>query len=190
VKLNAGSNIRYSFHPKKNIRELYFQGEGFFEIAKSEHPFVVNTASGLQVKVLGTTFNLCAYEEDSTVRTSLLEGHVELSHASGKMGLKAGEMAVYHPKTRELKKENAILAYTYGWINNKLYMDEMSLSEVCKRLERQYDVQIALQGDIGETIHYNGVLQEESITDVLNALVQLSRIKYRMSGKKINITSK
>ncbi|MDR2040933.1 MAG: DUF4974 domain-containing protein [Tannerella sp.] len=190
VKLNAGSNIRYSYHPGKRIRELYFQGEGFFKIAASERPLVVNTAGGLQVKVLGTTFNLCAYEEDSTVRTSLLEGNVELSHATGKMCLKAGEMAVYHPKTNELKKENTPLAYTYGWINNKLYMDEMSLSEVCKRLERQYDVQITLRGNIGATIHYNGVLQEESITDVLEALVRLSKISYQVSGKKIIITSK
>ncbi|MDR1676292.1 MAG: DUF4974 domain-containing protein [Tannerella sp.] len=190
VKLNAGSSIRYSFNAKKRIRELYFRGEGFFEIAQSEHPFVVYMANGLQVKVLGTTFNLCAYEEDSTVQTSLLEGQVELSLASGTWQLEAGEMAVYDVKTNELKKENAILSHTYGWIDNKLYMDEMPLSEVCKRLERQYDVQITLRGRIGETIHYNGILQEESLTDVLNALVRLSKIKYRVSGKKIDITSK
>lgn len=190
VKLNAGSNIRYSFNAKKNVRELYFQGEGFFEIAKAGCPFVVNMANGLQVKVLGTAFNLCAYEADSTVQASLLEGNIELSHVAGSLRLNAGETAVYDLKTGELKKENAILSHTCGWVNNKLYMDEMSLSEVCKRLERQYDVRITLHGGIGETIHYNGVVQEESITEILNVLMRLSRISCRVNGKSIDITSK
>ncbi|MDR1603056.1 MAG: DUF4974 domain-containing protein [Tannerella sp.] len=190
VKLNAGSCLDYSFDRKKKTRELYFRGEGFFKVAKSDCPFVVNMKNGLQVKVLGTTFNLCAYEEDSIVRTALLEGSVELSHNSANLRLKAGEMALCDLKTNELKREKGILTHACGWMDNKLYMDEMALSEVCKKLERHYDVQITLHGNIGEAIHYNGVLQEESITDVLNALVRLSTIKYRVSGKNIDITSK
>ncbi|MDR0756420.1 MAG: DUF4974 domain-containing protein [Tannerella sp.] len=190
VKLNAGSSLGYSFDRKKKIREIYFQGEGFFKVAKDDYPFMVNTANGLQIKVLGTTFNLCAYKEDARVRTALLEGSVELSHNSANLHLNAGEMALYDLKTNELKKEKGLLSHACGWVSNKLYMDEMSLSEVCKKLERHYDVQITLHGNIGETIHYNGVLQEESITDVLNVLVRLSKIKYQVSGKNINITSK
>jgi ferric-dicitrate binding protein FerR (iron transport regulator) len=190
VKLNAGSSLDYSFDRKKKTRELYFQGEGFFKVAKSDYPFVVNTKNGLQVKVLGTTFNLCAYEEDAVVRTALLEGSVELSRNSTNLRLKAGEMALFDLKTNELKKEKGVLSHACGWVDNKLYMDEMALSEVCKKLERHYDVQITLHGNIGETIHYNGVLQEESITDVLNVLVRLSKVKYRVSGKNIDITSK
>ncbi|MDR0844350.1 MAG: DUF4974 domain-containing protein [Tannerella sp.] len=190
VKLNAGSSIRYAFDRKKNTRELQFQGEGFFDVAKSESPFVVNMANGVQVKVLGTTFNLCAYEEDQTVQAALLEGNIELSHASEKLNLKPGEMAVYDKETNELKKENGVPAHAYGWVNNKIYMEHTSLAEVCKKLERCYNVEITLSGGIGETLHYDGVLQEESITDVLTALSRLSKIKYKMNGKHINITSK
>ncbi|MDR2765668.1 MAG: DUF4974 domain-containing protein [Tannerella sp.] len=190
VKLNAGSSLEYAFDRKKKVRELRFQGEGFFKVAKSDCPFVVNTQNGLQVKVLGTTFNLCAYETDSSIRTALLEGNIELSYHAGNLRLKPGEMAVYDRGKDELKKEKGLLSHACGWVNNKLYMDEMSLSEVCKKLERHYNVQIMIHGNIGETIHYNGVLQEESITDVLNALARLSRIKYQVSGKNINITSK
>jgi ferric-dicitrate binding protein FerR (iron transport regulator) len=190
VKLNAGSTIRYAFDRKNNLRNLDFKGEGFFDVAKSKSPFVITMANGVQVKVLGTTFNLCAYEEDRTVQAALLEGNIELSHGAGKLNLKTGEMAVYDKETNELKKENGIPAHAYGWVNNKIYMDYTSLAEVCKKLERCYNVKITLSEDIGETIHYDGVLQEESITDVLKALTKLSKIKYTVNGKNIKITSK
>jgi ferric-dicitrate binding protein FerR (iron transport regulator) len=189
VKLNAGSSIRYAFDPEKNIRELHFQGEGFFDVAKSENPFVVNMANGVQIKLLGTTFNLCAYEDDPTLQASLVEGNIELSHASGKLHLDAGEMAVYDRQTHELKKENGIPAHTYGWIDHKIYLNHMSLSEVCKKLERCYDVKITLHGNFGETIHYDGVLQEENISDVMEALRRVSKMKYQVNGKNIHITS-
>jgi ferric-dicitrate binding protein FerR (iron transport regulator) len=190
VKLNAGSTIRYTFDPKKNVRELHFQGEGFFDVAKSATPFVVHMANGLQVKVLGTTFNLSAYEDDATVEASLVEGAIELSDAEETLHLKAGEMALYDRNTNELKREDGIPAHACGWVNNKIYMHHMSLSEVCKKLERCYNVKITLRDNFGETIHYDGVLQEESITDVLVALARLSKIKYRVNGKNIHITSK
>jgi ferric-dicitrate binding protein FerR (iron transport regulator) len=188
VKLNAGSSIRYAFDRKKNIRELQLQGEGFFDVAKSKSPFVVNMVNGVQVKVLGTTFNLCAYEKDKTVQAALLEGNIELSCDAGKLNLQTGEMAVYDKETNELKKESGIPEHAYGWVNSKIYMEHTSLAEVCKKLERCYNVEITLSGNIGETFHYDGVLQEESITDVLTALSKLSDIKYTINGKNINIS--
>jgi ferric-dicitrate binding protein FerR (iron transport regulator) len=189
VKLNSGSTIRYSFDRTTNMRRVDFQGEGFFDVEKSRYPFVVNMENGLQMKVLGTTFNLCAYTGDQTIRASLVEGAVELIHSSGKLNLTTGEMAVYDRETNELKAEEGVLSHTYGWLNEKLYMDNMSLSDVCRKLERYYDVQITLHGNIGETIHYNGVLQEESLADVLDVLCRLSKIKYQVNGKNIRITS-
>ena len=69
-------------------------------------------------------------------------------------------------------------------------MDNMSLGDVCKYLERWYDVNITIQKNLGEKIHYNGVIQEETITEVLEALSHLSNIAYHVKGKNISITSK
>lgn len=189
VKLNSGSEITYSYNAKKNIREVNFQGEGFFDVSKSDAPFVVKTAEDLYVRVRGTSFNLQAYADDPLVQASLLEGCIELEHKDHKLILNTGEIAVFDKQAKEIRQVNGVLSYSYGWIDNKLYMEEMPLSVVCKYLERWYDVKIILQAELGDHIRYNGVIQEETITDVMDALSRLSNICYQVSGKQISITS-
>lgn len=189
VKLNSGSNITYSYNPRDKIREVSFQGEGFFDISKSKEPFIIKLENDLEVKVLGTSFNLCAYTDEKLVQASLVEGTIELNHASRTLRMNAGEMAVFDKETNQLKLSEGVLTHTYGWLENKLYMDNMSLGEVCKYLERSYNVEITIREELKNTIHYNGVLKEESIVDVLEALNRLSNIKYHIKGKSICITT-
>lgn len=190
VKLNSGSDITYVYNSKKKIREVRFQGEGYFDVSKSESPFIVKMASGVEVKVLGTSFNLKAYAEDPTIQASLIEGHIELEHQNNKLVMKAGEMAEFDKRTNRLKQMEGDLSHSYGWLKNKLYMDDMSLADVCKYLERWYNVDITVQGDLGEQIRYNGVIQEDTIAEVMEALSKLSNITYHVKGKHISITPK
>lgn len=190
VKLNSGSDITYVYNSEKKIREVRFQGEGYFDVSKSDKPFIVKMSTGVEVKVLGTSFNLKAYTDDPIIQASLVEGHIELEHKNKKLIMKAGDMAEFNKQTLQLKQVKGNLSHSCGWLKNKLYMDDMSLNDVCKYLERWYNVDITIQGDLGENIHYNGVLQEESITDVMKALSQLSNIAYHVKGKNISITSK
>ncbi|MDR1369371.1 MAG: DUF4974 domain-containing protein [Dysgonamonadaceae bacterium] len=190
VKLNSGSEIAYSYDSKEKIRKVTFQGEGFFDVAKSDGPFVVRTVNGPEVKVLGTSFNLQAYANDRTIRTSLVEGNVELTYENEKLTMHAGDIAVFDRDTRKLKQTDGVLSHSYGWLENKLYMDDMSLTDVCRHLERWYGVDIHLQAGLGENIHYNGIIREETISDVLDALSRLSNMNYHVKGKNISITTK
>lgn len=190
IRLNSGSDITYTYDPKKKVREVQFQGEGFFDVAKSEEPFIIKMNNNLEISVLGTSFNLHAYADDPTIQTSLVEGSIEISHEEHKLLMKAGEMVEFDKETNEWVLTEPVLAHSYGWLENKLYMEDMSLSEISKHLERWYNVDINIQPGLGEKIHYMGVIQEETITDVLNALARLSDIKYSMKGKHISITSK
>jgi ferric-dicitrate binding protein FerR (iron transport regulator) len=190
VRLNSGSKISYAFNQKEKIREVAFSGEGFFEVSKDENPFIITTSDELQLKVLGTTFNLSAYKGDETIETTLIEGTVEMGRNGHKLVLKPGETGSYDKTKNTLQQISKISSHTYGWINDKIYMDDMPLVELCKQLERMYDVNITLQGEIGEKIRYNGVVHEESIADVLDALQKLSKINYKMKGKNITINSK
>ena len=190
VKLNSGSDISYVYSPGKKVREVSFQGEGFFEVSKNKAPFVIKFRNGLEVKVLGTSFNLQAYADDPIVQTSLVEGSIELHYQNETLQMNTGEMAMFDKESKKLTRKEGILSHTYGWLENKLYMDNMSLADVCKHLERWYNVEITLQKELGENIHYTGAIQEETITDVMEALGQLSNIKYHIKGKQIRITSK
>lgn len=192
VKLNAGSNLQYHYDKASQTRKVDFSGEAFFEVAKSKKPFEILTSDGLKVKVLGTKFNLSTYPDDGTVQTSLFEGKVELSKAgSSSLVLKPGEMAVLDKNSNQIFYAKGEISRTTSWMQNKLYMENMSLTDVCKYMERWYDVQITLQNkDLGEKIHYTGVLKEQTALDVLNALCQLSSISYELKGKEITITAK
>ena len=190
VRLNSNSEIGYSYNPRKKIREVVFTGEGYFEVSKNDCPFIVKLADGLNVKVLGTTFNLKAYPEDQIIQTSLVEGCIELSHNNSNILMKSGEMGIFNKETQELKQVEGILIHAYGWLEDKLYMDNMSLAEVCRNLERRYDIHISIQGTLGDSIRYNGVIQEKTVTDVMDALSRLSNIQYEMKGQHISITSK
>lgn len=192
VKLNAGSNLEYHYDKALQTRKVNFSGEGFFEVAKSKKPFLIETADGLKVKVLGTKFNLSTYPEDRMEQTSLVEGKVELCHSgSASLILKPGQIATLDKKSNEIKYTEGEISHTTSWMENKLYMENMSLHDVCTKLERWYDVKITLNDKcMGEKIHYTGVLKEQTVLDVLNALCQLSRISYQLSGKNIVISGK
>lgn len=190
VNLNAGSSLEYRYNRLKKTREVNFSGEAFFEVARSKNPFVIHTPEGLNVKVLGTKFNLSAYPEDTHIQTSLVEGKVELTHA-GADGfiLNTGQIVAYNKKLNTMNLTNGEITHQVGWIQHKLYMDNMSLSDVCKKLERWYDVRISLsKTEIGDKIHYTGVLSEQTVKDVLDALSRLSAISYQIKGKEIVIS--
>lgn len=190
VRLNSGSAVTYSSGGKRKIREVAFRGEGFFDVSKSDRPFVIKLHNGPDVRVLGTSFNLQAYPEDPVIRASLIEGRVELIYKDEKFVMNSGDMVAFDKETSRLEPVDGILSQSCGWMENKLYMYDMSLADVCKHLERWYDVRITLPPDLGREIHYNGVLQEETILDAIKALSGLSKIAYHVKGKNISITSK
>lgn len=192
VKLNAGSNLEYHFDQLSKTRSVDFSGEAFFEVAKSKQPFVITTPDGIKVKVLGTKFNISAYSEDHLVQTSLVEGKVEMSTGdAGQLVLSPGQIASFDKQANKLEYITGEVSHQVGWTQNKLYMDNMSLQEVCIRLERWYDVDITLSNqDMGEKIHYTGVLKEQTVKDVLDALSRLSSISYEMKGKDIQISGR
>lgn len=192
VKLNGGSNLQYRFNKLNKTREVKFNGEAYFDVAKSHSPFVILSDDGMELKVLGTRFNYSDYSDDHEIKTTLLEGKIELFTGSGESFLMLpGQVASFDKKSKriELLKENP--SHSYGWLEDKLYMDNMSLNEVCVKLERRYDVEMNCEpSDLGKNIHYTGVLQEETIVAVLDALCELSAIQYGMKGKRILITKK
>lgn len=190
VNLNAGTNLVYTYNSKLKIREVRFNGEAFFHVAKSKEPFVIKLANGLVVRDWGTSFNLQAYDNEDNIEASLVEGKIELLHDTCRVMMKPGDIAVFDKVKQSISVKEGIPSHAYGWLNNKFYMDNMPLTQICRYLERRYDVRINIPTSMAESIHYTGVLKEETITDILDALSQLSDIQYSIKGKNISITSK
>ncbi len=192
VNLNSGTELEYNFNKITQKRELHFTGEAYFKIAKSEKPFVIYTPQGMELKVLGTEFNLSAYPEDKFVQTALVKGSVEIKNNFGdELQMKAGQIVQFNNKTSVIAFVNKNQKQLLGWINQKMYLDKTSLEDISIKLERWFDVGINFEpASLGSSIHYTGTLEEETIIDVLEALEELSDITYSIKGKEIIITKK
>lgn len=214
VWLNAGSKLTFSKDFGESIREVTLTGEAFFDVVKNpDKPFVIHTAS-IDVKVLGTQFNVKSYPTDKTTETSLLRGSVEVvvkNRPNEKYVLKPNEKLVVLNEQlkaavnednaggpgRLLNKENIIaiknLTYQKGdtadiesaWIRNRLSVKEMAFAEMAKIMERWYDVRIEFRNKKLEDVWITGSFDNETLTQALEALQFSFAFNYEINDKTV-----
>ncbi|MGN6533074.1 MAG: FecR family protein [Ginsengibacter sp.] len=130
VRLNGSSSLAYQKDFNKKVRDVYLDGEAYFDVTKdANHPFIVHT-SNINIKVLGTLFNVKSYEQDETIETTLLRGSIEVYNkadpSAPKVILKPNEKLVFRKKTPEyLLPKNKLKADSAGDMN---FNDEISIS--------------------------------------------------------------
>lgn len=217
VWLNANSSLRYPESFTGNSRVVELKGEGYFEITKDEaRQFVVNT-SDIRIKVLGTTFNVKSYPEEGTIETTLIEGEVVLERLqSGKAGkeisIKPDQRVTYIRNEgkvvlSELKDMNAsigrpvvipgnffvadsieTLVYT-SWKDGRLIINSEPLEELSLKLERRFDVKIEFKDEALKDFKFTGILENETLEQVLYALKVSSPLKYTIDHKTVYLES-
>ncbi len=158
VWLNAGTSLRYPVAFKGKSREVELNGEAYFEVSKSEKPFVVKT-DRCDVEVLGTTFDVEAYADETEFRTTLYEGSVQLQAAG------ASEKVVLHPgETAELVGGNLQVSPTkdknaYRWKDGLIYIEDQSFEAIMEMFEKFYDVRIVINNPKVKALGYQGKLR-------------------------------
>jgi transmembrane sensor len=199
VWLNVSSRLQYSAKMKTGHREVYLQGEGFFEVAKNEqHPFIIHT-SDISVEVLGTSFNLKAYAGDQTLETTLLKGKVAVSLNSSpekRVLLAPDEKLTLTRKTAtgsstdgqqdwgdflaevESMKQQAEQETT--WRENRLEFKNKPFNELARIMERWYGKTIIIQDTTLNNNRFNGTFRREDITQALKALQLTADFKYKI----------
>jgi len=194
VYLNAGSEIKYTVNSTNKQREVFLNGEAWFEVTKNKKkPFVVHTPF-YDVKVFGTQFNVKAYQFDEEFTTTLEEGNIEV--VSGKLKvkentfLKPGEQLVYNTSENTLKIKNVNTRLFTSWKDNKIIFINMNLKELIVLLERKFGVDIEVADNMVLDYHYDGTIKEETILEVLDLLKETLPIQYKIEGQKIIIQNK
>ncbi|HEY6913248.1 MAG TPA: FecR domain-containing protein, partial [Paludibacter sp.] len=150
VWLNSGTTFRYPVSFSDKLREVYMEGEAFFEVAKNaEQPFVVN-AGQLKIQVLGTRFNVCAYPDDQQFSATLDEGSVmAINISNGKtLRLNPGEQVILDRETNLMNHISVDTALYTSWKENMLKFEDAPFEEVIKKMERWYDVKIKVDPSI------------------------------------------
>ena len=194
IHLNAGSSIKY---PVKFIegtqREVFLKGEAFFDVIKNaNHPFVVNV-NDLNVRVLGTKFNVSSYPEDRNINTVLVEGSVALHdkddtyNASTAFLLEPGYKGEWNPDSKETTMSKVDTNEYTSWIEGRMIFRNAPFKIIRKKLERKYNVSIKNNNKILEERTYNAVFDIESIEQVLRTLNEIYSIEYTIDKNEIII---
>jgi transmembrane sensor len=194
VHLNSGSSLKYPVKFIKGLeRGVFLKGEAFFDVAKDkEHPFIVN-ANNLDVRVLGTQFNVTSYPEDNFVNTVLVEGSVSLyeddinsGHKNAQL-LTPGNKASWNKSEKNIDIERVDTSIYTAWIDGEIVFEHMPFKNILKKLERHYNVTISNTNAILAEETFTATFDIESIEQVLSAFNKSYSIDYSINGDKIFI---
>ncbi len=198
VCLNAGSRFAFPTKFTGKKREVFLEGEGYFEVAHNQdQPFLVNTGE-VTVKVLGTKFNVSAYQNDELTETVLLEGQIALRECSA-LGLLKREMLVapnqkasYDKNGRSMNLRSEPDAYlSIAWTEGWLKFSEQNMNDVLVKLQRYFNVQFETDNKFSTDDLITGKLDlKENVESVMIALSDIANIQYRIEGDRIYINKK
>ncbi len=180
VWLNAGSRLFYPTRFKNKIREVILIGEAFFEVSKNPKQLFVVKTSNLDIKVLGTKFNVSAYEEDNLIQTVLNEGSVAIHFSGAKIYeedivISPNQMASFD-KTSNNTKVSSVSADAYSlWTKGLISFEEVDFSRVIKQVERFYNISVTFSDHQAEVMRISGKLDLKcSKEEVLEYLSKVS----------------
>lgn len=187
VYLNAASSLKYpaSFMHQEE-RRVTISGEGYFEIAKDKaHPFIVES-SGQEVKVLGTHFNINAYNDNPDSKTTLLEGSVNITTAHQSKNLRPGTEASNDGKDIVVRQVDTELAV--AWKNNLFLFENEELGSIMRQVERWYNVEVIYSDNIAHERFGGGVSRFDSVAKLLKSLEATGKVHFKIEGRKIYVS--
>ena len=189
VWLNSDTRLRYPVSFIGEKREVYLEGEAYFEVSPSDKPFEVH-GGGQSVCVLGTSFNVMAYGDEAKVQTTLVSGSVRvvLDQSDKTVLLTPGHQAEMDKNIGKISMREVNVENYIGWKDKLFIFDEEDLVTIMKKLARWYDVDIIIETpELKEKIFYGVIRKYENISKILGMLKKTQNIDYLIEGKKIVI---
>lgn len=196
VWLNSDTKIKYPGNFSKNQRDVYLDGEAFFEVSENERqPFVVHT-SGLKVKVLGTKFNVKAYPDEDQIETSLFEGKVNLLTNNLldeiiEKEVKPGQSFLYSKTNQQLELNRFPQDEINGWKKNQLIFKDDTFGNLVRKIERWYNVDVIYDEKLFNDRRLTVELYEGERLDRLMEIISLAlSVNYKYERGEVVLTPK
>ncbi|MDB4583683.1 DUF4974 domain-containing protein [Draconibacterium sp.] len=184
VFLNHGSKLKY---PQKFVgatREVFLTGEGYFKVAhNSNMPFVVSTDK-LNIKALGTEFNILAYRNEKNIETTLINGEVVLQEINGSRGnrilgkMEPGQHVKYNTQTQKITSTKGDVEKYISWKDGKLIFKNEPIEQIANRLNRWYNVDIEFANSAVKNLSYTATFVDETLFQILDLMELATPIKY------------
>jgi transmembrane sensor len=213
VWLNAGSKLSYDKDYGNNIREVSLIGEAYFDVEKNpEKPFIIHTGK-IEIKVLGTAFNVKSYPGEKTIETSLIRGSIEVTfrdRPNEKVVLKPNEklvvaneddhfLSIRKPSAKQVnepfvsishlnyaKKDSTVIET--AWVQHKLFFRDESFNDLARQMQRWYGIEIQFDNSQRDTLHFTGSFEDETIQQALDALKLTAHFNYSVHGNMVSIS--
>lgn len=217
VWVNSGSRLTYENSFKGNTREVQLDGEAYFDVVKdASHPFIVHT-SGIDIKVLGTAFNVKAFTVDPTIEATLIHGSIEVINknqpGSPKVMLKPHEKLVYNKypvadykdQRADIKPDAEAYSITIrpltkniadsdivetAWVYNKLIFEDEKFSDLAVRMENWFNLKINIETEKLMNYRISGSFVNETAEEALKELQFLVPFNYSINGNEVKIMKK
>ncbi|WP_431292751.1 FecR family protein [Pedobacter sp. P26] len=178
VILNAASSLKYPAQFKGKDRVVELSGEGYFEVAHDQSkPFKV-ISRGQTVEVLGTHFNINSYLDEPNIKTTLLEGSVNVNGTI----IKPKQQAIFNNRSilvREVEPEEVV-----AWKNGLFKFDHTDIHTLMRQIARWYDVEVVYEGTVKDGQFYGKIERSYTLSEVLKVL-ELGNLHFRVEGRKI-----
>ena len=194
VWLNSGSTLIYPARFDSDKREVFLEGEAVFDVSHQKNSSFYVMTKNLDIRVLGTFFNLSAYSDDKTVSAVLESGSVELLFKGTFLGMQSkeqmapGSMAVYDPSAKTIVQTKVNTRMFISWKDGYFICEKSSLESIIKKLSRYYNVQIEFEKPELALETFSGQLNlRESATDVLEVISEITDTEIEQKGNRITI---
>ncbi|PUZ29728.1 iron dicitrate transport regulator FecR [Chitinophaga parva] len=191
VWLNAASTLQYPVAFTGTERRVTLQGEAYFEVAgNANHPFHVNVLTGadsMDVAVLGTHFNIMAYEDEPEVRTTLLEGAVRVSSHDNNKQLHPGQGALLDKTAGHLTIEEVNTEEATAWKNGYLQLAGNDIQSAMRLISRWYDVDVVYKAPV--LAHFRGIIPRNvPVSQVLKMMELTGEVHFEIKGKQLIVS--
>lgn len=199
VWLNAASSLKFPTTFKNAARQVELTGEGYFEIAKSvlpggkKQPFHVNiksaTGNGGIIEVLGTHFNIMAYDEEAAINTTLLEGSVKVNMPDKTVFLTPGQQAHITKSDKRTEVLTGVdIETVVAWKNGAFWFDNLDVKAIMRQIARWYDVNIVYEAGLPETGLSGKIERKKNIGQLLEILETTHKVQFNIKGKNIIVS--
>jgi ferric-dicitrate binding protein FerR (iron transport regulator) len=193
--LNAASSIKFPAEFSRKERRVEISGEVYFEVEKRKIPFIVSVANKAEVKVLGTHFNINSYADESAVRTTLVEGSVQVTKLDEQSGITTNEQVILNPgQQSELDSEGVIRVkevntslYT-AWKDDRFIFKDTPLEDIMRSMARWYDFDVIYADASLKSLCFTGnIPRGTSVEEIFILLGKTKRIQFQVTHKTITI---
>jgi transmembrane sensor len=184
--LNAASSLSYPVAFTGSERLVELTGEAYFEVAKDKaHPFKVKSGSQT-VTVLGTHFNINAYADEAAIKTTLLEGSVEVSTTGGKEQIVPGQQAIWS-QTGQIIKRSVDVDKEVAWKNGLFSFDGDDLKSILRQIGRWYNVDVSYSGAFPDEKFYGEITRSSKLADVLR-IMEINNIHFEIVERHLTVS--